>query len=215
MGKCLILKGSSDPSHFIFEKNVGKSRIRHRTTLNLNNEFLGRLKIDRKFKFRVVIWRIRHFPTLISNIKWLESELPLIFLNVIRFYRVQEIFQNSNFKFGISAWLQKRFLIFIWTDRSQKSLFQQIFVGFLESVKSDNTKKDFTRFLIKIIFWQSALQIFIYRYKNINSHNNNPVMRVVCLLDQRFGWQIMIPQCPMMMKNDCTTVMSYGLITHD
>ena len=29
-------KGSSDPSHFIFEINVGNSRIRHRTTLNLN-----------------------------------------------------------------------------------------------------------------------------------------------------------------------------------
>jgi len=26
-------KGSSDPSHFIFEINVGKSRIRHITTL--------------------------------------------------------------------------------------------------------------------------------------------------------------------------------------
>ena len=30
-----IFKGSSYPSHFIFEINVGKSRIRHRTTLNL------------------------------------------------------------------------------------------------------------------------------------------------------------------------------------
>ena len=28
------LKGSSDPSHFIFEINVGKSRIRYRTTPN-------------------------------------------------------------------------------------------------------------------------------------------------------------------------------------
>ena len=37
-------KGSSDPSHFIFEINVGKSRIRHTTTLKLNDEF--RLKID-------------------------------------------------------------------------------------------------------------------------------------------------------------------------
>jgi len=31
-------KGSSDPSHFIFEINVGKGRIRHRTTLNLKDE---------------------------------------------------------------------------------------------------------------------------------------------------------------------------------
>ena len=30
-------KGSPDRSHFIFEINVGKSRIRHRTTLNLND----------------------------------------------------------------------------------------------------------------------------------------------------------------------------------
>ena len=30
------IKGSSDPSHFIFEINVGKRRIRHRTTLKLN-----------------------------------------------------------------------------------------------------------------------------------------------------------------------------------
>ena len=39
-------KGSSDPNHFIFGINVGKSRIRHTTTLKLNNEFLDRLKID-------------------------------------------------------------------------------------------------------------------------------------------------------------------------
>ena len=31
-----FLKGSPDTSHFIFEINVGKSRIRHRTTLKLN-----------------------------------------------------------------------------------------------------------------------------------------------------------------------------------
>ena len=66
-----------DPSHFIFEINVGKSRIRHTTTLKLNDEFLDRLNIDWRFKFRVVICRIRLFPTLISKIKWLLSELPL------------------------------------------------------------------------------------------------------------------------------------------
>ena len=36
LNKIKIFKGSWDPSHFIFENNVGKSRIRHRTTLNLN-----------------------------------------------------------------------------------------------------------------------------------------------------------------------------------
>ena len=40
--KCLF-KGSQYPSHFILEINVGKSRIRHRTTIKLNDEFLDRL----------------------------------------------------------------------------------------------------------------------------------------------------------------------------
>ena len=31
-----FITGSSDPSHFIFEINVGNSRIRHTTTLKLN-----------------------------------------------------------------------------------------------------------------------------------------------------------------------------------
>ena len=31
------VKGSPDFSHFIFESNVGKDQIRHRTTLNLND----------------------------------------------------------------------------------------------------------------------------------------------------------------------------------
>ena len=34
----------ADPSNFIFEINVGKSRIRHTTTLKLNDEFPDRLK---------------------------------------------------------------------------------------------------------------------------------------------------------------------------
>ena len=41
--KTVSFKGSSDPSNFIFEINVGKSRIRHRTTLKLNDEFLDGL----------------------------------------------------------------------------------------------------------------------------------------------------------------------------
>ena len=41
-------KGSSDPRHFIFEINVGKKRIRHRTTLNLNdNRFWIDLEVHR------------------------------------------------------------------------------------------------------------------------------------------------------------------------
>ena len=37
-----FIKGSSERSHFIFEINVGKSRIRHRTTLNLNDVIFTR-----------------------------------------------------------------------------------------------------------------------------------------------------------------------------
>ena len=44
--KWIQTKSSSDPSHFIFEINVGKRRIRYTTTLKLNDEFLDRLKID-------------------------------------------------------------------------------------------------------------------------------------------------------------------------
>ena len=42
----IILKGSSDPSHFVFESNLGKSRIRHKSTLKWNNEFLDRPRND-------------------------------------------------------------------------------------------------------------------------------------------------------------------------
>ena len=35
-------KGGSHPNHFIAEINDGKSRIRHRTALNLNNPILNR-----------------------------------------------------------------------------------------------------------------------------------------------------------------------------
>ena len=47
------VKGSSDPSHFIFEINVGKRRIRYRTTLKSEDEFLDRLKIDRRNVIRI------------------------------------------------------------------------------------------------------------------------------------------------------------------
>ena len=62
----------------ITEINVGKSRFRHRTTLNLNDEFLDRLKLGLKFKFRIVMCRIRLFPTLISEMKWLWSEVQTL-----------------------------------------------------------------------------------------------------------------------------------------
>ena len=39
-------KASSDPSHFICEINVGKSRIRHRTTMNLNDAIFNQFWDD-------------------------------------------------------------------------------------------------------------------------------------------------------------------------
>ena len=48
----LDFKGSSDPSHFIFEINVGKSRIRHLTTLNLNEATLNRFWLDLEIQFQ-------------------------------------------------------------------------------------------------------------------------------------------------------------------
>ena len=37
-----LFKGGPVPSHFIFEINVGKKRIRHKTTLNLNDAIFNR-----------------------------------------------------------------------------------------------------------------------------------------------------------------------------
>ena len=46
------LKGSPDPSHFIFEINVGKRRIRHRTILNLNDLIFNRFRLDPEIQFQ-------------------------------------------------------------------------------------------------------------------------------------------------------------------
>ena len=46
VNSCKSFKGSPEPSQFNSEINVGKSRIRHTTTLKLNYEFLDRLQID-------------------------------------------------------------------------------------------------------------------------------------------------------------------------
>ena len=45
-GNFMAFKDSSALSHFIFEINVGKSRIRHTTMMKLNDEFLDWLQID-------------------------------------------------------------------------------------------------------------------------------------------------------------------------
>ena len=75
------VRGSSDPSYFIFKINVGKGRIQHSTTLKLNDELLDRLKIDRRLYFRVVPCRIRLFPFFKTTLnffwKWLSANLEL------------------------------------------------------------------------------------------------------------------------------------------
>ena len=95
------VKGSSYPSHFIFEINVGKSRIRHRTTLELN--FL----IDSKSIEDGIIWiqsRSMSDPPLHdidfkNQMAW--SELPLNkdkerFDELWKFLRIWDR-QNSTF----------------------------------------------------------------------------------------------------------------------
>ena len=57
------------------ERN-GSDMSRHTTTRKLNYEFLDQLKIDRRFKLRIVIYRIRFLPTLNLRIKWFGFELP-------------------------------------------------------------------------------------------------------------------------------------------
>ena len=49
---CYELKGSSDPNHSIFEINVGKSRIRHRTTLNFNKRHFQSILSPSRIQFQ-------------------------------------------------------------------------------------------------------------------------------------------------------------------
>ena len=82
--KLWSLKSSPYPSHFIFEINVGERRIRHRKTLNFEWPHLQSIMEDHLIQIRrrslseVPPSRNRLLPTLISKIKWLVSELPLI-----------------------------------------------------------------------------------------------------------------------------------------
>ena len=86
-----FIKDSPDQSHFIFEINVGKKRIRHRTTLNFEWSHVQSVLIrswNSSFNFRLIVSRIRLFPTLVSKIKWSGSELPLNFLSKLTMYKV-------------------------------------------------------------------------------------------------------------------------------
>ena len=46
------LKSSSDQSHFLLKINVGKSRFRYRTTLNLNDVICNRFWVGLKIQFK-------------------------------------------------------------------------------------------------------------------------------------------------------------------
>ena len=83
MVKINEIKGSLDLIYLIFEINVGNGRIRLTTILKSSDECLDRLKINSRFIFRVVICRIRPFPTLISQ-KRLGSELSLNLLVMLK-----------------------------------------------------------------------------------------------------------------------------------
>ena len=48
----ISVNGSPDPSHFIFEINVGKRRIRYGTTLNLNDLMFIRFSIDLEIHYK-------------------------------------------------------------------------------------------------------------------------------------------------------------------
>jgi len=80
----------SDPSYFIFEINFGKRWIRHRTTLKLNDEieFPDRLKSIEDDVIQMQSRSIRLFPTFISKIKWLGSQLPLICRHVFSYIEI-------------------------------------------------------------------------------------------------------------------------------
>ena len=69
-------KDSSDPSHFIYEFNVGKSRVRHTTTLKLNNEFLYRLKID--FEEGVIQIQNRYMSDLPLSEIYFKNKMALV-----------------------------------------------------------------------------------------------------------------------------------------
>ena len=71
------IKGSSDPSHFVFGMNFGKRPFRHRLTLILKDVAFNRLGVDPEIHHSVSesFCRIRLFPTLISKIKRLGTAL--------------------------------------------------------------------------------------------------------------------------------------------
>ena len=62
-----------------FDINVGRSRIRHKTTLNFNDFIFKRFWDDRDMSYIKIQIRSMSDPTLSENskVKWIWSELPL------------------------------------------------------------------------------------------------------------------------------------------
>ena len=69
----LSIKGSPNQSHTIFDGKVGSDIERLWIWLTSSSIDFESIK---KFNFRVVLCRIRRFPTLVGKIKWLEHGLP-------------------------------------------------------------------------------------------------------------------------------------------
>ena len=95
------------PFHF-FQINVGKGRNRHRTTLNLNLQSILSRSRYLLFKFIVVLCRIRHFPTLISRIKWLKVWTTL------RLLKISSNIENSCSAEIVSLILNFLLIIAVW-----------------------------------------------------------------------------------------------------
>ena len=78
----ISFKGSSDQNHFIFLNNIGKSRIWHKTIMNLNDVIFNRFRVD----FEILQSCCTSDPTL-SDIdfknKMAWSELPLNYMRLL------------------------------------------------------------------------------------------------------------------------------------
>ena len=73
----------SFPGNFVFEIKVGKKRIRHRTTLHLNDVIFDRFWVDLKIHHLIsesLYIGSDHFRHWFQKMKWLGSGLPLIFM---------------------------------------------------------------------------------------------------------------------------------------
>ena len=86
-----MIKGSPDQNHFIFEINVGK-----KTDPRFNDsEFES--SGNASYIFRVLLCRIRLYPTLISKIKWFWSGLPLNIFSFLNTKMSENGTESKNF----------------------------------------------------------------------------------------------------------------------